>query len=323
MNSQLTQEQMELRQHGIGASEIAAVCGISPWASLLDVWMRKATPTREPLVTTELDSMAIRLGNMLEEPLRAMYTREVGYSVIKPDITFRHPDYPFILATPDGTVEDIKEDFSETNCGLEIKNVGARMVSAWDNGVPDYVELQCRQNMAVLDIDRWDVAALIGGSDFQIFTIERDLELEQTMIEAAKFFWEEYVLKDVPPPENDPGKRRELLKALFPGREGKECNPPEDVTAFYDACSQLAKLKETEKVLSVEKTELENQIISMIGDDYGIEYDQFRFTWGNQAGSTSYKEIAEELAGGKIDPALIEKHRGAPKRVARFTVKKS
>lgn len=312
--SQLSGEQMELRQHGIGASEIAAVCGISPWATAADIWLRKRTPTREPLVTTELDSLAIRLGNTLEEPLRLMYEQETGLEVDKPIFTYRHPLYNYILATPDGIGKGV---------GLEIKNVGARMISAWENGVPDYVELQCRQNMAVLDIDRWDVAALLGGSDFQIFTIERDAELEQTMIEAATFFWENYILTDTPPPTEDPEKQRELLKALFPGREGKECIAPEDVTGFYDACNQLAKLKETEKVLYAEKTELENQIISMIGDDYGIEYDQFKFTWGLQAGSTSYKEIAEELAGGKIPAELIEKHRGAAKRVARFTVKKS
>lgn len=317
--SQLTDEQMEMRQSGIGASEIAAVCGLSPWATPLDIWMRKATPTRPPLIVSDIDSMATRLGNTLEEPLRQMYMRETGLMVEKPVTSFIHPDYSFVLATPDGLV-------GPGDClvkGLEIKNVGARMASAWENGVPDYVELQCRQNMSVLDIDRWDVAALIGGSDFQIHTIERDLELEQTMIEAAKFFWENYVLTDTPPPEDDPERQRELLKALFPGREGKECKPPEDVTEFYDACNQLAKLKETEKVLSTEKAELENRIIEMIGDDYGIEYDQFKFTWGLQAGSTSYKEIAEELAGGKIPTDLIEKHRGAAKRVARFTVKKS
>jgi len=319
--SQLSDEQVELRQSGIGASEIAAVCGISPWASPLDVWMRKHTPEREPLITTELDSMAIRLGNTLEEPLRELYSNEVGLIVQKPDITYRHPIHDFILATPDGICYAPNAAHS-VECGLEIKNVGARMISAWNNGVPDYVELQCRQNMAVLNIDRWDVATLLGGSDFQIFTIERDLELEQTIIEAAKYFWENYILTNTPPPENDPDKRRELLKALFPGREDKECVAPDDVVAFYDACNTLAKLKETEKVLSAEKAEVENQIIEMIGDYYGIEYDEFKFTWGLQAGSTSYKDIATELAGGKIDPALIEKYRGAPKRVARFTVKK-
>lgn len=322
--SLLTEEQMEIRQHGIGASEIAAVCGISPWASPLDVWMRKATPNRPPLIDGNIDSMAIRIGNTLEEPLRAMYARETGLEekhIFKPTKTSAHTDYPFILATPDGLIND--DNYRCKFRGLEIKNVGGRMASAWENGVPDYVELQCRQNMAVLDLDRWDVAALIGGSDFQIHTIERDLELEQTMIEAAKFFWENYVLTDTPPPEDDPEKQRELLKALFPGREGKECKPPEDVTTFYDLCNALAKIKETEKVIASEKADIENQIIEMIGDDYGIEYDQFRFTWGVQAGSTSYKDIAEELCGGKVHADLIEKHRGAAKRVARFTVKKS
>lgn len=230
--SQLSAQQLEIRESGIGASEIAAVCGLSPWASATDIWMRKRTPTRGPLIDGNIDSMPIRIGNALEEPLRLMYERETGLDVVKPDITFRHQEFPFLLATPDGICE-------AQGHGLEIKNVGARMASAWDEGVPDYVELQCRQNMAVLGLERWDVAALLGGSDFQIFTLHRDQELEQTMIDAAVHFWNEYVLTDTAPPEDDPERKRELLKVLFPGRDGKTCIAPADEILFSALCAKL------------------------------------------------------------------------------------
>jgi len=319
-NGLLSEEQMELRRSGIGASEIAAVCGISPWSSALDVWMRKATATRDPLIGGGIDTMATRIGNALEEPLRLMYEMQTGLSVSKPDITFRHPLHPFILATPDGLLDFVPDMPAK---GLEIKNVGARMVRAWEeaeteSGVPDYVEMQCRQNMAVLGYETWDVAALLGGSDFRIFTVQRDLELENVMIDAARNFWEEYVIGDTPPPESDPERQRALLAALFPKNADKEYKVPPDPELFNDLCLQLQRIGGKIKVLSGEKTDTENALIAMVGDDYGIEGKAGKFCWGLQNGSASYKDIAVELAGGKIPDELIEKHRSAPKRVARF-----
>lgn len=320
--SLLSKEQQRIRETGIGASEIAAVCGLSPWMSPTDVWMRKRTPVRAPLVDGSSNNMAMRIGNLLKEPLRRLYEREAGYHVAMPEATFRHPQYPFILATPGGICDDGDGVFY--NRGLEIKNVGARMARAWEDaerGMPEYVELQARQNMAVLGYDRWDVAALLGGSDFRIFTLERDADAEQNLIEAATYFWEAYVLTDTPPPEPDPARRRELLKALFPGRKGKQCKPPQDAAGFDGLCRELAKIRDTEKAIDAEKAGIENQLFQMIGDDYGIEHGPFKFTWGVQAGLTNYKDIAEDLAGGRVPPDLIEKYRGAPKRVARFVVR--
>jgi predicted phage-related endonuclease len=41
---------------------------------------------------------------------------------------------------------------------------------------------------------------LFGNSDFRIYEISRDLELETVILQKASLFWNEYVLKDLPPP---------------------------------------------------------------------------------------------------------------------------
>lgn len=317
--SQLSDAQMQMRRTGIGASEIAAVCGISPWSTPTQVWLKKAPlDAAEPYDTTPLDNMAIKVGNILEEPLRQLYMNETGLFVVKYDETYRHPNVPFLLATPDGLCYGTERS-TDVAHGLEIKNVGKRMAGAWDEGVPDYVAMQCYQNMMVTGYGQWDVAALLGGSDFQIFHLYRNEAIEESIIEAATTFWIDHVVADVPPPASDPEEKRAQLKHLFPSSVGKECKAPVEIDTFSETCLQLSRLSKVEKDIATEKQEAQNRLIEMVGNDYGVEFNGYKFTYGTQAGSTSYKDIALELAGGKIDPAMIEKYRGEPKRVARFT----
>lgn len=320
--SLLSKEQLELRQTGIGASEIAGVLGISPWATKTDIWMRKRTATRGPLVDGNIDTMATRIGNVFEEPIRRYYEMETGLTVKKFDETLRHPDYHFILATPDGYAYPHERALEFTH-GVEIKNVGARMMGAWEDGVPDYYELQCRQCMAVLGIGRWDVAAVLGGSQFVTYIIERDLDIEQFMIEGARDFWENYVEKDIAPPSQDPDAQRRLLQALFPKHLNKSYKVPTDPEYFKELCEEYANIQEQEKALKEEKTSVQNSLIEMVGDAYGID-DPYtgKVSYGFQQGRTNYKNLATDLAGGSISDALMEKYRGEGSRVFRFTAPK-
>jgi len=54
--------------------------------------------------------------------------------------------------------------------------------------------------MAITNINRVDLAVLFSNSDFRIYEIARDLELETVILQKASLFWDEYVLKDLPPP---------------------------------------------------------------------------------------------------------------------------
>ena len=74
----------------------------------------------------------------------------------------------------------------------------------WGEAGTDQVPLtylcQCIWYMAITDLNRIDLAVLFGNADFRIYEISRDLELESTILKKANFFWNEHVLRDVPPP---------------------------------------------------------------------------------------------------------------------------
>jgi len=54
--------------------------------------------------------------------------------------------------------------------------------------------------MAITNINQVDLAVLFGNSDFRIYEIARDIELESAVLQKASLFWNDYVLKDLPPP---------------------------------------------------------------------------------------------------------------------------
>jgi predicted phage-related endonuclease len=77
-----------------------------------------------------------------------------------------------------------------------------RAVRVWgeDNtaAIPAHYLVQITHYQAVTGW-LWNVAALIGGTDFRLYHIERDLEAEAGLNKAEELFWREYVLKRVPP----------------------------------------------------------------------------------------------------------------------------
>jgi hypothetical protein len=85
------------RRTGIGASEVAAVLGLSPYESPLDVYCRKLG-----LVPEKAETEAMRWGLRLEPLLAAEYAERTGYPLVATQVFLRHPDKPFLLATLDG-----------------------------------------------------------------------------------------------------------------------------------------------------------------------------------------------------------------------------
>jgi putative phage-type endonuclease len=309
----LSAEQKEMRRNGIGASEIAAVCGVSRWEAPLDVWMRKATPSRPPLVEEGEETERMRVGRALHEALRGLYTAQTGIAV-SPGKTLRHAEYRHILATPHGLSYD-------STRGLTIRCVGPRQMDEWGEGkedVPRAVELQCRQGMAVTGRECWDVAVLLGGTDFRVYTLKRDLELEELLLQAANEFWATYVEGDSAPPEPDPDRRRQYLKALYRSRPAYKCVAPTDPARFTRLCRGLSQVNQQLKKLEREKKLFENDLCEMVGDNYGIESEAGKFLWPWQTGSVAYKAVAQELFGGAVPEYIAEKHRAPDERVVRF-----
>jgi predicted phage-related endonuclease len=78
--------------------------------------------------------------------------------------------------------------------------------------------------MAITGIEKTDLAVLFGNSDFRIYEIARDQGLEELVIAKATTFWDEHVLKDIPPPVQSEADCQTLFSKGDPAKtiEAKE-----------------------------------------------------------------------------------------------------
>lgn len=177
MNEEKRAQWLADRRTGLGGSDAAAACGLSKWKTPLELFLDKTGQFE----TVENESMA--WGNKLEPVVRQEYANRTGRTVVVPEGIIRHPSVPFALMTPDG--------IADGNRVLQVKT--ARTSDGWgtpgSGEIPQEYILQTQHEMFVTELRVADVAVLIGGSDFRIYVIEADPELQGMLIDQEREFW--------------------------------------------------------------------------------------------------------------------------------------
>lgn len=162
----------------IGGSDIAAICGVSPWKTAYQLYLEKIGDI-ESNTETEL----MYWGTALEPVIRNEFIKRTGHRVIDGAI-INHQQYPFLQGQPDGLLPDL-------NAILEIKCVNAFAKSKWeDAGIPIEYLLQVAFYCELAKADKVYFAVLFGGSNYQSFEYEYDKEIGPMLIQRAVDFWE-------------------------------------------------------------------------------------------------------------------------------------
>lgn len=177
------------RRTGIGGSDVAAALGVSPWMSPYELWLDK----RGELPPREDVEGRMRWGVLVEPLVLQEYERITGCAISRPRM-LRSETHPWMLANLDG----LRVDHTRV---VEAKT--ARTAEGWgepgSDEVPEHYLLQGQHYMAITGIALTDFAVLIGGSDFRIYTVPADAELQAMLIEAEATFWQRVLDADPPP----------------------------------------------------------------------------------------------------------------------------
>jgi putative phage-type endonuclease len=186
------------RSKYIGGSDIGAILGLSRFKSPLHVWMEKTGKE-----AFKADSLPLRFGSFAEEFVAKEYSRSTGLELLHDESAFIHPEHSMFCAHIDRLVMGDGLDCPPTKI-LECKTANPFSQGDWGIVGSDEVPLpylcQVAWYQAITGIEQADLAVLFGNADFRIYEIARDKELEQMIIQKALFFWNEHVLKDIPPP---------------------------------------------------------------------------------------------------------------------------
>lgn len=279
----LTDEQLALRQSGIGASEIGAIAGLNPWMSAHDVWLVKRG------LATNAGSVHSRMGQRIEAAVAAEYTEDQG-AELGHFGTIVHPKHPWMMATPDACVFGVRRI-------VEIKCVGWRLAHHWGSdadAIPEYYRPQVEWQLEVCDADECHVAAWIGGSDFRIYTIKRDRELAGILTEIGRKFWFDHVLTGTPPAVDGSEGARRMLDKLFP-RNTKPMLPATPEIA--EMAARLREAKALTERAEAEQAAAQNRIIEALGEAEGVAAPDFKITYrADKAGKRRFLFKTKEAA---------------------------
>lgn len=216
----LTQEQADARSKGIGGSEAAVACGISPWKTPVQLWQEKRGEVPPPNLD---DNELVLWGGLLEDVIATEWARRHQKTVHRVNETRWSKVNEFMCANIDRRVVGVRE-------GLEIKNASQWTNEAWgevgSDDVPLYYLTQGIHYMHVLDYDAWNYGVLLGGNQLLSYRVERDSQIEKQVIAQEARFWE-CVQTGTPPP----ALRVDDLTRLYPKTSGRITATPEILEA--------------------------------------------------------------------------------------------
>lgn len=267
---------LELRRRGIGGSDAAAIVGLDRYRSPFDVYADKLG--LKPEIP---DNEAMRQGRDLEEYVASRFCEETGKKVRRRNAMLQHPEYPFMLA-------DIDRWIVGENAGLECKTTSVLNKAKFSQGeFPPRYYVQCMHYMAVTGAERWYLAVLVLNKAFHVFTIERDEAEINALIEAEKDFWENHVLKQIPPAPDGSEATSEIIKQLFPeAREATETA----LFGYEGKIQQYLELDTKVKELECERDKLKQEIQIVMADAEIGRAQGYIVEWKNQTRQTIDKQ---------------------------------
>ena len=260
----------ELRSTGIGGSDAGVIIGVNKYKTPVELWREKISGKSD-----FEGNEATYWGTTLEKDVADAYQERTNTKVAKSNITYRHKDFDFMMAHIDRRVIGQRK-------GLECKTALNKWWKPDDWGeagtdeVPKSYIAQCQHYMAVTGWDSWDLAVLLSGPEFRIYTIERSEELIEAIIEAERVFWQHCIDKTPPPPTS----LSDVLKMYPRDNETSIIANPE----IEEEVRFLAELKEQEKCLDEMIDDAKKNIQTFMGESMvliGPEGDEL-CTWKTQ-----------------------------------------
>jgi len=184
----ISREQFLLeRKQGIGGSDVAAIMGLSPWRTALDVYNDKLSPIN----LEEEPHDDLKRGIRAEKYILEEYAENTGETLLCNIPTFVDSQYPFMRGNVDAKLQS-------QNVIVEAKSTKAS-ISSWDSGIPEHYRLQVAYYAMLADSDRVDIPVLFSGWRYGCYTYWRDAEFEAQIKIAVINFWQNHILKNITP----------------------------------------------------------------------------------------------------------------------------
>ena len=276
-----------IRNSGISGSRAAAIYNAHPFMTQFDL---RALILGEVSDEHNSDTRQL-LGQCLEPGILEVFGKIHGVRVIPNSTTFRHPDIPIVVGTPDGFIEG-------ENTGIDAKVIAPDSARAWGSeatDIPEYILIQAYWYMALMGYAKWIIAALVAGW-LRFYTIHEDRPLQARMIELAQEWWDRFIVKGELPPFTGSPRESQWLQRAYPRH-----HPPVRLATpeEQELLDRYVTLRVGQMHLNAELAVNVNTIKAAIGDGEGLKWDAGAgvFTWRKPKNSrvTDWKSMAIAL----------------------------
>jgi len=237
----------------LGGSDAAAVMGLSPWATPVELWEQKTGRKKKDAPSPSMQKVYDR-GHRLEPFIRDMVVdklRANGLDVelvtyneryVDPEHDFLSCEIDFELRlTGEVVIGDEVVMLDGEHVNGDAKSVTGFARKKWGEedteDVPIEYAAQFMHGLMITGRRLCLVAALKSFDDVGIYWVRRDDETIDGMRQKLVSFWVDHVLADVPPDPLD----FDDIKALFPSDNGKA------VEATVDVATKVRDLAEIKK----------------------------------------------------------------------------
>ncbi|MGG7510921.1 YqaJ viral recombinase family protein [Plantibacter sp. YIM 135249] len=188
-----TPEWLRKRKLGIGASEAAAILGLSGYGTPLSVFLDKTSDAIDESMTESQ-----KWGHRNEAAIAAAVQDEYPNlgRVVDSEGLLQSTRHPFLLGTLDRRILT-PEGFYVP---LELKNMDKFYQSEWAERVPLIYQVQVQMQILITGAPFGYIAALFGGNHMpEPWRIDADPEFHEQLIDILGRYWRDHVLARVAP----------------------------------------------------------------------------------------------------------------------------
>lgn len=183
---------LEKRHEVITSTEVAALYGLSPYMTRLELFYNK-TETMKKIEATE----RMQWGNRLEPVIAQAVAEKEGWAIKKSDV---------FVWDGEQKIGASFDYFTEDGRILEIKNVSDIAFRKWMNtdkeiSPPFHIMLQVQTQLMFGLADKAVIGVLVGGNTLHVIHVKKDEEIQNDIVRKVAEFWDD--VKNENPPSID------------------------------------------------------------------------------------------------------------------------
>ena len=256
------EEWLSVRGRRIGGSTIAAIMGYDRYRTPYQVWKDLTGRTTE-----RQDNKFTIAGHRLEQVVAEYFASDTGFNIVessKEDVLYVHPEYDFIVASPDRMYTNEHDELCILECKTTQNTVDETPLT-W------YCQLQWY--LMVCGCNEGSIAWLSRGVDYGCRQFYANADFQMELLKTAVDFWNHHVMNDDVPDF----VRSSDIESYYQETSKKVVEADNSLLQLHQ---QLRAVKEQIKSLNAKEEELSEKVKMIMMDSETVSYfGKELFTW--------------------------------------------